>query len=85
MTTFENTKAALAIYDAGEAERDARWDNARSNDDADAAEAEEKAAARLVQEAFHKDTAGYNTLENCLQVRVLDIKQTLRVEASQSE
>lgn len=75
MTNFSNSIAALAVYDAGAAERDRVWDEVERNEDADAAEANDKAAAELVQRAFYEDTKGINSLEDCLRVAVKDIRR----------
>lgn len=67
-TTFTNTAAALVEYDTGAAARSAAWDAIESNADCDACVAADKAALEVVQRAFHKDTADFNSLHDCLLV-----------------
>lgn len=63
--TFDNTTAAIAVYDAGAAERAAAWDDVMTGDEVEKALENDLAALRLVQEAFHKDTSDINSLDHC--------------------
>lgn len=61
---MEHTLAALAVFDSGKAERDARWENVGSNEDVFAAEKADKEAELAVQTAFYLDNPGLNSFEN---------------------
>lgn len=72
-TTFHNTRAALADFDASAPSRAAAWDAISSLPTREeilsalnAAEAADAAALRAVQLAFHADTSAFNSLQNCL-------------------
>ena len=66
--TFSHTAAALIVFDAGAATRARAWDSVDTNEDVHAAEQADVQALRLVQEAFHRDTAEINSLANCYRV-----------------
>lgn len=72
---FCNSRAALAVYDAGAAERAAAWDEIETNEDVATAEALDASAKRRVQEAFYEDTKHINSLENCLRIDVESIRR----------
>ena len=55
--TFTFTAAALRVFDAGKAGRDALWESARSAADLANAELVDQAARKLVQRAFRIDAA----------------------------
>lgn len=61
---------ALIAYDAGDAERQQRWEAARTNADALAAQAEDAAALRKVQEVFADLTSDRNSRESALLVDI---------------
>lgn len=63
--SFDHTRAALAVYDAGAAERSGMWDQVQTNEDVAVIEREENKALRLVQDAFFKDTKHINSREHC--------------------
>lgn len=63
--SVEHTRRALAEYDRSTPARSQRWDRARTSEDVAAAEAADLEALRKVQEAFYRDTADRNCLENC--------------------
>lgn len=74
-TTFHNTRAALADFDASAPARAAAWDllsklptREEILSALDAADAADAAALRAVQLAFHADTSEFNSLQNCLLV-----------------
>lgn len=75
MTTFDNTRAALKVYDEGKAARDAAWDAIETDEDVAAREAADSADLRKVQDAFHRDTAAYNSLENCRLLHINDLRR----------
>lgn len=66
--TFSHTAAALIVFDAGAAARARAWDAVDTNEDVRAAEQADVEALRVVQEAFHRDTAEINSLANCYRV-----------------
>lgn len=71
---FENTKAALKVYDEGKAEREARWHVSLSNAQVDAAEKADMDAIERVQLAFHRDTMPANSVDNCKLLGINDIR-----------
>lgn len=60
MSRFVRTREALAVYDAGKPERQARWDKVIDLRTLDQAAHEDAKAAKLVQEAFYQDTKDVN-------------------------
>lgn len=62
---FDNTRAALAIYDAGSSRRDAILNEAMTEMGVDAWHAEETQALNEVRSAFHRDTRGTNSRAYC--------------------
>jgi hypothetical protein len=70
---MERTIAALKVYDEGKAAREARWENARTNEDVFAAEKADQEATLTVQVAFHHDTL-INSFDNCKLVDVNRIR-----------
>ena len=79
---FSNTRKALAVYDAGEDEREKAWQNVKTNDDVFAAEKADADAMALVQEAFWQDTKAYNSRENCSHVHIRDARRMIDTEAT---
>lgn len=77
--TFSHTAAALIEFDAGAATRARAWDSVDTNEDVHAAEQADVQALRVVQEAFHRDTAEINSLANCYRV---DLRFMRRMAAS---
>jgi hypothetical protein len=77
MTTFDNTRAALAVYEAGRAARNEAWDKVKSVTDIHKCEAADTAALVLVQEAFYQDTSAYNSRESCGRLDYYAIRQTV--------
>lgn len=67
---FENTLAALKVYDEGATDREAAWHNVLNDADVNAADRADKAAALKVQVAFHHDTAPLNHIENCTFINI---------------
>lgn len=67
---FPHTLEALKIYDGGQPQRERNWQNIGTEEAVYEAQRADEAAERLVQEAFHKDTAAINSLENCLRIDV---------------
>jgi len=63
--TFENTRQALAEFDATQAARDKAWTTVETAMDVLAAETTDRVALRKVQEAFYKDTMDINSLDHC--------------------
>jgi len=68
MTSFHRTREALVAYDADTPRRDALWDAVQTNEDVYAAEAEDKAAADKVREAFAEDTKNVNSRDRAFLV-----------------
>lgn len=66
--TFGHTAAALLVHESGAAARAQAWESVETAADADAAEAADVDALRLVQLAYHRDTSDVNSLRNCLRV-----------------
>jgi len=60
------TKAALAIFDAGEPALDAQLDRAATDEEVDQWSQAHKAASDQVREAFFQDTKDRNCRENCM-------------------
>lgn len=79
-STFENTRAALGLYDADAPRREALWNfrNLKTNEDVWAAERADNEALALVQEAFWKDTQAYNSRENCSHVDIEFMRRMVR-------
>lgn len=80
MKKFANTTAALAVYDAGAAERDAAWGRAETNADVEACESADRAALSLVQEAFYEDTKHINRLESCLRIDIDAMRRASKLD-----
>lgn len=78
MGTFDNTRKALAKYDATQCLRDKAWDNVMTVNHVVMAEENDRLALRTVQDAFHADTMDINCTENC---RRLDIDFMRRMAA----
>jgi len=68
VTSLRRTKEALAVYDADNPRRDALWDAVQTEEDVYAAEAEDKAAADKVREAFALDTQHVNSRDRAFLV-----------------
>jgi hypothetical protein len=66
--TFGHTAAALLVHESGAAARAQAWGSIETAADADAAEAADADALRLVQLAYHRDTCDINSRGNCLRV-----------------
>lgn len=64
MRTFEKTRAALEVYDAGKDDRANLWQEATDADDIHYAEVQDKLAADLVRAAFLEDTKDSNSSHN---------------------
>ena len=64
--SFDNTRKALAIFDAGKAAREVLFEAIDNGDDFRAWEAAEKTALEVVQRAFYEDTKDVNNLANCM-------------------
>lgn len=77
MTTFDNTRAALAVYETGRAARNEAWDKVKSIADIAKCEAADAAALVLVQDAFYEDTKAYNSRESCRRIDYWNIRQTV--------
>lgn len=67
---FARTRAALDVYDKGEAARKLAWDKARTAAHVREAVEADEAADDLVRDAFYEDTKAVNTADH---VRVADI------------
>lgn len=65
---FDHSRAALAVYDAGQLERDRAWDAVKTEAEFNAVNAAQKAAEDLVREAFFEDTKSFNSHSNCMEV-----------------
>lgn len=82
MTDFAHTRAAIAIYDAGEEAREKlrlAILSSRTQKSAqkryDAWVAAEAAADEALAQAFYEDTKAYNRLENCRLVHVENLRR----------
>lgn len=60
---MDNTKKALARYDAMQSMRDKAWDNVMTVGHVVMAEENDRLALRAVQDAFHEDTKDINSSE----------------------
>lgn len=65
---FENTAAALVVYDASAKQRDLAWKHATWAGEIMDAAAADDAALLLVQAAFYEDTKAFNTKDHCMLV-----------------
>ncbi len=74
---FANTRKALAVYDASQADRDKLWNDVQSDRDVFAAEETDADALALVQEAFWQDTKAYNSRENCSHIHITDARRMI--------
>jgi hypothetical protein len=63
---FDNTRAALQVYDADKPRLLQLFESIDSNEDVYAWEAAEKEALDKVRVAFHLDTKDVNSLSNCM-------------------
>ncbi len=79
---FSSTRIALAVYDAGEAEREKMWQSVESDRDVFAAEKADADALALVQEAFWEDTKAYNSRDNCSHLHIADARRMIDTETT---
>lgn len=76
---FANTRAALAVYDAGQAERDAAFERATTEVEISECVIAEVIAEEKVQDAYYQDTGAINSREHC---RFMKIDEKLRALVS---
>ena len=77
MTYLQNTREALAAFDAKKPEREALWQAVVDNETFQAANKRANEDAAEVQTAFHRDTKGYNSLTNCMTMTVPELRALL--------
>lgn len=73
--TFKRTKAALALYDAGEPARDAQLDRAEHEGEVYRWISDQKIAVDQVREAFFQDTKDRNSHDNCMIVDIAWLRE----------
>ena len=81
LNTFEHSRRALAVFDAGAEERQKAWDSIDTAEDVEACEKADLQAEALVQEAFFQDAKDINSRKNCGYVRATRVREL--VERSQ--
>lgn len=74
MTYLQNTREALAAFDAKKPEREALWQAVVDNETFQAAHKRANEDVAEVQTAFHRDTKGYNCLSDCMKVTVPELR-----------
>lgn len=79
MNTFDHTRAALIIYDAGKAERAKNWDDICNDIDVAKAGQADREALELVQRAYYEDTKDINCIHNCLRIDI-DFMRRMTIE-----
>jgi hypothetical protein len=73
--TLDNTKVALARYDAGQPARDAYLDAAQTDGEVYRWMLDQKIAADEVREAFFEDTKDRNSHDNCMIVEIAWLRE----------
>lgn len=76
--SFDNSRAALAKYDEGQAERAGAWRRVETNEDIIKCEAMDDAAKHLVQDAYYEDTKHLNSRANCRRIHPDDVRRIIR-------
>lgn len=86
MTYPNQTRTALAVYDASRPERDALWNAVCDAASFMAAQNRANEDAKAVQDAFFQDTKGYNREEDCAHMTVPMIRGMIaRMDARWAE
>lgn len=67
-TTFDRTRAALAVYDAGAVERAKNWEDICNDAEVAVAQKADADALDKVRMAFWEDTKEFNSVSSCRQV-----------------
>jgi hypothetical protein len=70
---FTRTHKAIGQFKATQGQRNGLWNTVECIADIEKADAAERAALQLVQDAFYQDTADINRLDDCRLLQVQDI------------
>ncbi len=62
---FEETRAALAVFDQGQPARDHNWDRAETADQVEFCRLQDQTALTMVRQAFWRDTRSVNSWGHC--------------------
>ena len=75
MTTFDNTRVAMAEYEKTLPARNAAWDRATTDAEIVECVKVDTAAMNKVREAYYEDTKAFNPRANCMLLAYQDIRR----------